>query len=125
MPDRDVAFLDALRVIRRDIQQKIDLAGELPARFPGTPHRPRRTPESQVAPASRSDKDIPLASEAWPPLFFAQCLGWVNPCNSQCWQGCRQKRHQSKRENHGSQGWSIVDANAIKHAMHGSQYSCT
>jgi hypothetical protein len=28
MPDGDVTFLDALRVIRRNIQEKIDLAGE-------------------------------------------------------------------------------------------------
>src|SRR2546422_3677511 len=30
--DGDVTFLDALRVIRRDVQQKIDFAGELPTR---------------------------------------------------------------------------------------------
>jgi len=36
--DGDVTFLDALRVLRRDIQQKIDLAGELPTRLSREAH---------------------------------------------------------------------------------------
>lgn len=33
VPDGDVTFLDALRVIRRDIQEKFDFVGELSTRF--------------------------------------------------------------------------------------------
>ena len=36
--DGDVTFLDALRVLRRDIQQKINLAGELPTRLSREAH---------------------------------------------------------------------------------------
>jgi len=33
--DGDVTFLDALRILRRNIQEKINFAGDLSARFPG------------------------------------------------------------------------------------------
>jgi hypothetical protein len=45
VPNGDVAFLDALRIIRRNIQQKINFATELPARFSGERHEIRPASE--------------------------------------------------------------------------------
>jgi len=39
--DGDVAFLDALGVLRGDIQEKINLAGQLPTRLSGECHEVR------------------------------------------------------------------------------------
>ena len=44
MAGGDVTFLDAPRIIRRDIQEKIHFAGELPIRFPRERH--------EISPAS-------------------------------------------------------------------------
>ena len=52
MPDRDVAFLDALRVIRRDIQEKINLALKLPARFSGKRDEIRSSSAASFRPAN-------------------------------------------------------------------------
>ena len=54
MPDSDVAFLNALGVIRGNIQEKINFAGELPTRF----SRKRYEKGASSAPGFHSAHDV-------------------------------------------------------------------